>query len=167
MNIIGGTGRSAILLDNANAAFDEILAALAKGRTFAANMNPGGSVGNISVAELNNPLGSGKTLYLFAGDVSVGTANNLDVRIDNTTVVPATAPIPMQAGGPASVALVGTGNPAANSGSLVLRTPSSTAAYNLPPWFWAAIPPNHRISVQTTGTNLSMLANLRWIELST
>lgn len=169
MNIIGGTGRSAILLDNANAAFDEILAAIAKGRMFAAQQIVGASVGNLSVIEVRNPLASGKTLYFLFGDNSGGGGNNNVFVFDGTTIVPATAPINMLVGGPASVALHGQGNPAAVTGTPFMRSNAFAAngLWSMPGWFWCALPPNHNLQVQSAGTNVVLQANLRWIELST
>src|SRR5260370_31764420 len=101
-----GSGQGALLLDNAAAGIDEILAGIGRKRMFSAFVAGTAAAANLSVAELRNPAASGKTLYLLFGDAFVATAMGINVSVDGTTLAPAVVPVPAYAGGPECVAMV-------------------------------------------------------------
>jgi len=120
-----------------------------------------------AIAELNNPNASGKIVYVYMIDVFVPAAMAIAVLLNGTTLSPATASIPLQAGGAAGVALVGGGAQAAPTGSQFYLTPSLAinADYAIPqPWI-IKLPPNSNLQLQGQTVNQAFTCNLRWIEL--
>lgn len=166
---IGGSGQGALLLDNAQAAIDDILAGLGRARMFAVTINGTAAAANAAIAEVKNPAASGKTLYFLLGDLWVATAMSVNVVFDGTSIAPAGVPSTMFAGTGSSVATFGGGNQLGPTGTSFIKTPSLpvNTAYVLPGWFWAALPSNHNLQLQGATVNQAFTANLRWIELST
>jgi hypothetical protein len=166
---IQGSGQGALLLDNAQAAIDEILAGLARQRMYGCTITGTAAALNAGIAEIKNPAASGKTLYFLLGDLWVATAMGVSIVFDGTTIAPAGVPSPMYAGGGASVATFGGSNQLTPTGTKWLTTPALPAnlVYSLPGWFWAALPPNHNIQFQGGVVNQAFTVNPRWIELST
>jgi hypothetical protein len=164
-----GIGQGALLLDDARAGIDEILAGLGRKRGYHASIVGTAGVGNKAVAEVNNPSANTKTAYGLLGDLWVATAMTVLFTYGGTTLAPATAPIPAYAGGPASAVVVGGGNQAAPTGTSFLGTPSLTAnlQYALPGWFWFALPPGQFLQAQGGTVNQAFTFNAYWIELST
>lgn len=166
-SIVSASG-AALSLDSAAAASDEILAGLGNKRMFGAAIIGTAAASNAAIAEIKNPAASGKTLYFLLGDLWVAAAMSISVVFDATTITPAGTPSPMYAGGTASVATVGGGNQLTPAGTKWLTTPvlPINLQYQLPPWFWAALPPNHTMQFQGGVVNQAFTVNPRWIELS-
>jgi hypothetical protein len=166
---IQGSGQGALLLDNAPAGIDEILAGIGRARMYAATITGTAGAANTAIAQLKNPNASGKTLYVLLGDLWVATAMSVNIVFNGTDNAGAVVPVPMFPGGAASVAVVGGSNALAVTGTSFHKTPSLTAnlQYSLPGWFWAALPPNNNLQLQGGTVNQAFTANLRWIELST
>lgn len=164
-----GSGQGALLLDNAQSAIDEILAGLGRARMYGATITGTAGVGNLAIAEVKNPVASGKTLYFLLGDLWVATAMSVVAVFDGTSIAPAGVPTPMYDGGAASVATVGGSNQLAPTGSAWLSTPSLAinTPYLLPGWFWGALPPNKNLQFQGKTVNQAFTVNLRWVELTT
>lgn len=164
-----GIGQGALLLDNAAAGIDEILAGLGRSRMYAATVVGTAGVGNKAIAQFKNPAASGKTAYFLLGDLWVATAMTIAAVFDGTDNAGATASIPMFDGGAAGVVVVGGSNAAAVTGTPFLGTPSLpiNTAYLLPGWFWAALPPGKNLQFQGGTANQAFTVNARWIELST
>jgi hypothetical protein len=164
-----GIGQGGLLLDNAQAALDEILAGLGRARMYAATIVGTAGVGNKAIAQAKNPAASGKSAYFLLGDLWVATAMTIAAVFDGTDNGGATASIPMYDGGAAGVVVVGGSNAAAVTGTAFLTTPSLpiNTAYLLPGWFWAALPPGKNLQFQGGTVNQAFTVNLRWIELAT
>jgi len=143
-----GIGQGALLLDNAAAGIDEILAGLGRKRVYAATVTGTAGAGNKAIAQFKNPAASGKTAYFLLGDLWVAAAMSVSAVFDGTDNAGATASIPMYDGGGAGVVVVGGSNAAAVAGTAFLTTPSLpvNTAYLLPGWFWAALPPGKNLS---------------------
>jgi hypothetical protein len=164
-----GAGQGALLLDNAAAALDEILASLGRKRMYAATVVGTAGAGNKAIAQFKNPAASGKTAYFLFGDLWVAAAMAVAAVFDGTDNGGATASIPMYDGGPAGVVVVGGSNAAAVTGTSFLGTPSLpvNTDYLLPGWIWAALPPGKNLQFQGGTVNQAFTVNLRWIELTT
>jgi hypothetical protein len=165
---IQGSGQGALLLDNAAAAIDEILAGLGRQRGYAATITGTAAAANAAIAEVKNPAASGKTAYFYLGDLWVATAMSVSIVFDGTDITTISTPSPLFAGGGASGVLFGGGNQLGPTGTEWHTTPSLTAnlAYSLPGWFWCALPPNHNLQFQGGVVNQAFTVNLRWFELS-
>lgn len=163
-----GFGLGALQLDDARAGMEESLAALGRGRMYAARIIGTAGAANNAIAELKNPTGSGKTAYLFLGDLFVQPAMAVNFVFDGTSIAPVGVPTPMLVGGGASVCTVGGSNQLGPTGTVFIATPSLTAniAYLLPSRYWAALPPNHTLQLQGGTVNQAFTVNLRWIELT-
>jgi hypothetical protein len=165
---VTGNALGALQFDSAFTAFDEMLAAIAHQRCFAAFVAATMNAANISICELQNPAASGKNLYLFLGDIWCGVAQQMKLTFGGTSLAPAGVPISMFDGSGVSIAKVGGGNQLAPTGTAFIMTPSVPAntSYLLPPWFWCAIPPGGQLQVQASAVNVVINAHFRWIELS-
>jgi len=164
-----GIGQGALLLDNAQAALDEILAGLGRQRFYACTATGTAAAANAGIVEVKNPAASGKVLYFFMGDLWVATAMKVTVVFDGTTTNPAGVPSPMYDGGGASVATFGGTNQNAPTGAAWITSPSLAinTPYLLPAWFWAALPAGKNLQLQGGTVNQAFTANLRWVELTT
>jgi len=166
---IQGAGQGALLLDDARAAIDEILAALGRKRMYGFNAAPASVAGQQGVVEVNNPAANTTTAYFFMGDVEALSTTGISVALDGATVTPASAPVNLYDGGPASLIVYGTGNQASVSGTAIINQPSVsiTQAYLFPQWFWLALPPGKFVQFQASTAAAQFRVNVRWIELAT
>lgn len=169
VSINGGvTLNNASVLNSATSALNDVLATLGQGRIFGAVVTGTAAAANKAIAELNNPNASGKVVYVYSIDVFVPTAMAIAVVIGGTTIAPATASIPLRAGGAAGVALVGGSNQLAPTGSQFYLTPSLAVNtdYAIPHDWIIGLPANTNMQLQGQTVNQSFTCNLRWIELN-
>lgn len=145
---------------------DFITACIAAGKGYAFYATSGAVAAARSIIELKNPTGTGKTCYVYRVNWGTSSLQPMVLAIDGTTITPASTPIPLLAGGAASIALFGTGSAASPGGSQIDGTQNINNAYlSFLPNTVIAIPPNHLIQLSGNTNNIAIGGGFWWIEL--
>lgn len=142
------------------------LAALAAGQAFAANGAIAASPGNISIAQLKNPVGSGKTLLVRTTFITISVAGLMAIGLyDVDLTSDGGAGINLLSGGAAGVAHFRFQQPAAGVGTTILQFSLQANTVFTPPFEWfAQLAPGQGLITWPLTVNVQNTTCFQWLE---
>ncbi len=138
-----------------------------RGRAYARAVSLGASVGNLNIAQLLNPAGSGRTLLARFLIGSTGAADQINLAIHNAALATlAGAGIALNSIAGVSVAEVRSVQQATNVGTVFHRAyrPANDSAIQIPDWV-IELGNGEGVVMQSVTNNVDFVATFYWAEV--